>query len=370
MAMFDWIFKARETATVPSMDGALRPNTALDDAEVLAEAEAPDNLVLSGASVLYSSGNGLFELGKSGGKSRSRPRAGSKALQRFESDVLALAAAPDGGLAIALKGKGIAVSGGAHDGTMLAGIGPKQLAAVTSMAFDGADTLIVSIGSEKHDVGDWQRDLLELGESGSVWRIPLGGGDAQCIAQNLRYPSGVLCTEGSVVISEAWRHRLIAISADKPNTIRVLLDDLPGYPGRLSARGRDGAWLSVFAPRSQLVEFVLREDLFRRHMMEMIGEEYWIAPALRAGKSYKEPMQVGAVKTLGVHKPWAPSRSYGLAVRLGPDLMPVTSLHSRADGHRHGVTSCLEHQGRVIVTCRGDDVVVATDAEQERGGAA
>jgi len=145
-----------------------------------------------------------------------------------------------------------------------------------------------------------------------------------------------------------------------------LLDDLPGYPGRLSPTPDGGAWLAIFAPRSQLVEFVLRENRYRHWMMETIEPAHWIAPTLRAGISYKEPMQGGAVKTLGIFKPWAPSRSYGLAVRLDRDFIPTTSLHSRAEGKRHGVTSCLEKRGELIVACKGDNALVSADLAQER----
>lgn len=360
MSVLNWIFNLKETATVPSMDGALRPNQALDAAEVLAAADAPDNLVLSEGRILFSSGSAILAVD---GEEPTEVR-------RFETGILAMAVSPDAGLAVALKGEGIRITGGLHDGFRLAGAGPKALKAVTSLAFDGPDALLVAIGSERHEVDDWQRDLLEGGSTGSVWRVPLNGGAAQCIAGHLGYPSGVLADEGRVIVSEAWRHRLIGISASEPNRVQLVLDDLPGYPGRLTPCPGGGAWLSVFAPRNQLIEFVLREDAFRRQMMKTMDKEYWIAPTLRAGKSFKEPMQVGAVKTLGVHKPWAPTRSYGLAVRLGPDFMPAASLHSRADGHRHGVTSCLEHRGGVIVSCRGDGVVVRAHGNEDMGRAA
>ena len=43
-----------KAVTIPPMDGALKPNTALDDAEVVAAALAPDNLaVLNGTPHLF-----------------------------------------------------------------------------------------------------------------------------------------------------------------------------------------------------------------------------------------------------------------------------------------------------------------------------
>lgn len=64
---------------------------------------------------------------------------------------------------------------------------------------------------------------------------------------------------------------------------------------------------------------------------------------------------------MGVHKPWSPSRSYGLAVRLDEKMQPLFSLHSRADGTRHGVCSVLEDCGRLLVAARGGDCILDID---------
>ena len=76
---------------------------------------------------------------------------------------------------------------------------------------------------------------------------------------------------------------------------------------------------AVRTARTQLVEFVLREPAYRRRMMAEIDPAYWVAPRLRSGLSFKEPMQGAHIKTMGVIKPWAPPRSYGLVIRLGAD---------------------------------------------------
>ena len=44
-----------KAVTIPPMDGALRPNTALDDGEVVTAALAPDNLAMLNGSPIYSS---------------------------------------------------------------------------------------------------------------------------------------------------------------------------------------------------------------------------------------------------------------------------------------------------------------------------
>jgi hypothetical protein len=62
---------------------------------------------------------------------------------------------------------------------------------------------------------------------------------------------------------------------------------------------------------------------------------------------------------MGVLKPWAPSRSYGLVIKLNADFEPILSLHSRADGSRHGTTSVLEHSDTLFVASKGGGVVVS-----------
>ena len=84
----------------------------------------------------------------------------------------------------------------------------------------------------------------------------------------------------------------------------------------------------------------------------------WVAPTLFSGKSFYEPMQGAALKQMGILKPWAPTRSYGLVVALDDQFQPVASQHSRAGGERHGITSVLDLHGCVLVTSKGGDEII------------
>jgi hypothetical protein len=116
-----------------------------------------------------------------------------------------------------------------------------------------------------------------------------------------------------------------------------------------------------------LIEFVLRERTYRNAMMAEVAPEYWIAPALRSNVSFKEPMQGGALKQMGILKPWAPTRSYGLVIELNDSFEATRSLHSRAAGRRHGVTTAVEMAGELWVTSKGGDEVLTIDLAR-RGG--
>ncbi|HQT77403.1 MAG TPA: hypothetical protein PLD10_10165, partial [Rhodopila sp.] len=70
--------------------------------------------------------------------------------------------------------------------------------------------------------------------------------------------------------------------------------------------------------------------------------------------------QFGSIKALGIEKPWAPPRSYGLIVRIDANGDPIESLHSRVGGRYHGITAVREvAQGLVIVSKGSGRVILA-----------
>ncbi len=347
----DWVLGSGEHAvTVPPMDGALRPNRLLEEAAVLATARAPDSLAQAGAEVFLAAGATLLRLDADGSVTE---------IERFASPITALVGGAGGRLAIGLADGSNLTHGPGATGLAKSG---RPLHGPTALAFGQDGALYAAFGAQARAPDQWKQDLMARGSSGSVWRIDASGAFA-LLAKDLAWPNGLLIAgDGRVVVAESWRHRLLALDAEGGAT--VLLDDLPGYPSRLaSTADGTGAWLSVFAPRIQLIEFVLREKDYRNRMMREVAPEHWVAPSLSAAQSHLEPLQGGAVKHLGILKPWAPSRSCGLVIRLDQGFQPVASLHSRADGIRHGVTSCLDQGGRLLVASKGSDAILAIQAE-------
>lgn len=357
-ALRDWVdrFLGRGDAavTVPPLDGALKPNNLLEEAPAGTRVPGADNIVVTPAGLVFSSGNQVLRLS---GKGAAEPvliytAAGAiSAIAVNAGGVLAVASAPRS--LVFIDSSGSPVSGFAA--------GAQDWSHVTSMAFAGDGGLILTSGSGENPLDQWQRDLLEGGRSGSVWRLDSKVGAARKIADRLAYPNGaVIERDGNIIISEAWEKRLVRLSP-QGKVLGQVMEDLPGYPARISASVRGGYWLSIFAPRSQLIEFVLREPAYRRAMMAEVDKAFWVAPALASGRSFQEPMQGGALKQMGILKPWAPTRSYGLVVELTPDFVPVRSLHSRAGGKRHGITSAVEADGTLWATAKGGDEVIAAN---------
>jgi hypothetical protein len=341
------IFRGK-AVTIPPMDGALKPNNALDEADVLAEADAPDNLCSNGEYLFFSSGHRVLAIEAGDGAPYE--------VAKFDSVVTALAAAPGQPLAIGLDDGTLRLMSDTGDARDLPA--PGGLKCPTALAFDDKGGIVVCQGSSRHKASDWAVDIMEKNAAGSVWRVDLASGKAASLVQTLAFPYGVLVEpDGSVVVAEAWRHRLLRLPANGAAPVPVLAK-LSGYPARLMRASDGGAWLSLFAPRNRLIEFILLENAYRADMLRDVPREHWIAPALAPQSSFLEPLQAGGVKTMGMHKPWSPSRSYGLVVKLDAKLQPQASYHSRANGRRHGVTAVAEFGGRVLAASKGGDAIL------------
>ena len=96
-------------------------------------------------------------------------------------------------------------------------------------------------------------------------------------------------------------------------------------------------------------------------MMATIPPEAWIGPDFADSGNEEQPLQAGSVRQMGIMKPWAPSRSYGLVVRLDANMVPAASYHSRADGKVHGIASVVEFEGSLYAASRGAGALVRVD---------
>lgn len=340
-------FRGR-AVTIPPMDGALRPNTALDEADILKSCDEPDNIVSVAGKLIYSSGRDIFAM------------SSGKPIATFESAISALAANPSGVIAVGLNAGGIVF----HKSKISSLDG---FNCPTALAFDGANGLYICNGSDTHDASEWAADLMQKNSSGSLWHVSLNSGERRCLAKNLAFPYGLVidAPNSRVIVSEAWRHRLVSIPIEG-GTPKPVLAKLAGYPARITRKSSGGFILCLFAPRNRLIEFVLQEDDYRNTMLDEVDSRYWIAPSLSASRSFLEPLQSGGVKTMGIHKPWSPSRSYGLIVELDGNFLPIASYHSRANGTRHGITSAIEHDGGIIATSRGGNLILRVTPEMEQ----
>src|SRR5262245_47558145 len=210
--------------TVPVLDGALRSNRLIEDAEVVAEFDAPEDLASDGRSLLIADGARVLRV----------DGAGITTVEHtFERPISALAGLPGGGLAVALGGSEVRVVGGPHDGRRFDGAGGKRLHAVNALAGTANGRLLASDGSQTQPPERWKHDVMELGRSGRLLEFSLADGGARERAAGLGYAFGVAAFDNDATwVCESWRHRVLQIGGASSG--RAVVDALPGYPSRIA----------------------------------------------------------------------------------------------------------------------------------------
>jgi hypothetical protein len=347
------VYWNRTTNSVPALDGALTPNSELDEFALLPPlwgADIPDDIAVGpDGRLLVAAGSAVFRLSGAAFDTVSE-------VARFDGPITALAVAAHG-IYCGLSGKGIAHV--APDGAVrtVATLDGHVLGCVTALSVGSDGTLYGCDGARDVAPENWHIDLMSKGASGRIFAFAPGLQSGRIIAGDLRWPAGIVATPRGLLWSESWSARILR-QDPAGGMPEIVIPNLPGYPGRLAPARDGGFWLSIFAPRTLLVDFVLKEDEFRAEMMRRIPPDLWIRPALKAGLSPIEPLQGGGIRKLGQQNPWAPPRAYGLAVRLDANGEAVSSLHSRVGGACHGITAVCETVDRLFVCSKGHGRIV------------
>lgn len=322
--------------SVPPFEAGLRPNSDLDTAAPLTAGDVHDidDVTAIGDMLIYSNGStvvlGLEQpiIAELGGRVTALTSDGSAILAAVETQGL---------VRLSVTGAVSAISDN-----------PDVRSGVTALAASGG-RVIAAIGSATHRAGEWPESLLDGATDGRLLAVH-DGGRIEVIADQLAWPSGVLAEEdGTLVVTESHRHRVIRISGQQHET---LLSALPAHPGRIVA-STDGWWIAFPYPRNRAAEMFMTEPDVIAAMRAEVPREGWLVPTLRAENIYRDPLQIGQQRVMGVVKPWAPPRSYGLVAHVNRKGRVTHSHHSRPDGFRHGITGLVLVGNRLIVASAG-----------------
>jgi hypothetical protein len=346
------VYRDTEQNAIPPLDGALSPNDRLDACKAIGDPlPGLDDVVAAKDGAIYvSAGKQVLKLSGNGFATR-------EVVAKFEGDAGGLALHPDGRLLVCVAGRGLAAIDPAKPSPRwLEAVDGRALAGLLSVTAAPDGRIFAVEGATARLPDQWRHDLMEKRHNGRLITCAGDLGQARTLLSDLYYPYGVsLAADSKLWFTESWAHRVsrMTIGTNGAASPEVVMQNLPGYPARLHGDGRDGFYLGIFARRTHLIEFVLKEDDFREEMMATMPPDFWVAPAYAATGDCLEPMQIGQVKALGIQKPWAPPRSYGLLVHLDANGEAVDSIHSRAGGRFHGITgACATPQG-VVIAARG-----------------
>jgi sugar lactone lactonase YvrE len=352
-----------DTHSIPPMDAGLLPNDALDKfCVVTSSLTEVDDIVFDAREYFYvSSKNQVFRFRGGDGEDL-------KVFAEFDGPVGGMNFCPDGRLMVCVAGKGVAFI---NEYGALAGavdVAEERPIRCALSAVAGPDGFVyIAEGTVCHEPIGWYVDLMERRQAGRLIRCNPHTFETEVLLTGLSYPCGVAISRDGewLLVSESWKHMLSRFPLDniQENCREVVIPNLPGYPGRICHSSDGGYWMCIFAMRTYLVDFVLTEEKYRREMMRRIDPAYWIRPALRSGEDFLEPLQAAHAITLGIKKPWAPPRSYGLVLKMDEEFEITKSFHCRAAGKRHGITGVAEKEGALYVVSKGNNMVLRSGEE-------
>ncbi|MDQ0382524.1 hypothetical protein [Amycolatopsis thermophila] len=353
-AIKEWINPAwARHRTVPPMEAGLRPNSRLDESRVLLPdgAYEPDDVVPAWGALVFSSGNRVCAL-----------RDGQvRTVAELDGAVGSLTAVGEAVVA-AVEGTGLVAldeSGSAEELCTDDAVS----SCVTDIAALPDGSLLLTVGSSQERADGWARALVRGDRSGRIVRVD--GAAARVEAEGLAWPSGIEpAPGGDVLVSVSLDHRIERRAvASLSGPARPFVANLPVYPGRLVAAG-DGWWAAAPYVRNRITELLLDEPEVLADMTATVAPRDWFVPRLRSTNPYTDTPQMGQLRVLGVLKPWAPARSYGLVFRMDAGGRVAESLQSRVDGERHGVTGVAVRGGELVVAARGYRNLLAVDDEE------
>ncbi len=137
------------TITVPSFDGALKPNQMLEKAEIVGQFDAPEDLATDGKAVYIADGMAILRLD---GAARAEVR-------RFDRPITALCCLPDGGIAVALDGREVQVFASPSAPSAAVTFNDPSMHAVNALAPGPGRTLVATDGSTARPYSQWVHDL-------------------------------------------------------------------------------------------------------------------------------------------------------------------------------------------------------------------
>jgi hypothetical protein len=322
----------QQTPPAMTLEGVLGPNSRLDDAAGLVVAAPAALAVARDGHLLFSSGEAIYSLQEWG--------ATPTLWRAFDSSVMALCCSPGGLVAVGCADGAIVVLD--QTGNVAAGwsLSLASGRAADCLFLSETDLAVVNNGYEVDEVplslAPW--DEMARGQI-SVIRP---GGEQRVLASGLHCPMGISRDDkGDLLITELERARVVDATG------RARQPGYPAYLGRLR-RTNSGYVMACLARRDPLIEFLKKEPAFIAEMKAAIYPGNWISPRLKPDFSHDFPIELGATRLFGEVKPWAPSFSYGLLIELDPQLMPVGSAHSRANGRRHAITDAVSWNGDII----------------------
>ncbi|MCH8497441.1 MAG: SMP-30/gluconolactonase/LRE family protein [Marinobacter sp.] len=133
---------------------------------------------------------------------------------------------------------------------------PLSFANDVAIAKDG--TIYLTESSTRSDLNSGVMESLEARPWGRLIAYHPGANRAEVIADQLYFPNGITLSADNdyLLFNETFRYRVqrFWLQGERVGQLETFADNLPGFPDGISRSPRGGYWLTLVAPRSDLLD--------------------------------------------------------------------------------------------------------------------
>ena len=180
-------------------------------------------------------------------------------------------------------------------------------------------------------------DMLEARPHGALYAFDTSTGETSLLLDDMYFANGVALTpdETAVLIVETPRYRVrrLWLSGPQAGQADILIDDLPGFADGISADREGRLYVSIQAPRSDLLDRTLHPRPWLKRSIAKLPQAWWLRP-----------------------------QRYGLVVVYdGENGEPLGSLHDPDGQHVFSVANAVPQGDRLYLGSLTNDAIAVVD---------
>jgi ribose transport system permease protein len=160
-----------------------------------------------------------------------------------------------------------------------------RLADDLDIADDGR--IFFSEATVRYEMHEWPVDGLEARGNGRIVCFDPRDGSTRTVLRGLRFPNGIaIASDGqSILFAETWGCCIKRYWFDGPKAgqVRMVIDNLPGYPDNINLASDGHYWLALVGMRCPAYDLAMRMPGFRRRMATRVPVDEWLFPNINTG---------------------------------------------------------------------------------------
>lgn len=147
--------------------------------------------------------------------------------------------------------------------------------------------IFFSEATVRYEMDEWPIDGLEARGNGRIISYDTKTGTTRTELRGLKFPNGIcVASDGqSILFAETFGCSIKRywFAGPKKGAVKVVMDNLPGYPDNINLASDGNYWLALVGMRSPSLDLAWKMPGFRRRMAKRVPVDEWLFPNINTG---------------------------------------------------------------------------------------